>query len=144
MMHSPLMTEPLFRIGEVPVSTPVATTWVLMALIGVAAVAMRRRLSLTPGKLQTAAELFVSTLDSQLRDTMQVEPARCRALLGTLFLFILTCNWSGVVPGVEPLPPIWKPTPPLPASSSCRRCFTASASAGSPGISPRSHNRPGS
>ena len=102
MMHSPLMTEPLFRIGEVPVSTPVATTWVLMALIGVAAVAMRRRLSLTPGKLQTAAELFVSTLDSQLQDTMQVEPARCRALLGTLFLFILTCNWSGVIPGVEP------------------------------------------
>ncbi len=102
MMHSPLMTEPLFRIGAVPVSTPVATTWVLMALIAVAAVAMRRRLSLTPGKLQTAAELFVSTLDSQLQDTMQVEPARCRALLGTLFLFILTCNWSGMIPGVEP------------------------------------------
>jgi F-type H+-transporting ATPase subunit a len=102
MMHSPLVTEPLFRIGAVPVSTPVATTWALMALIAVAAVAMRRRLSLTPSKLQTAAELFVSTLDSQLRDTMQVDPARCRALLGTLFLFILTCNWSGVIPGVEP------------------------------------------
>ncbi|VWD18530.1 F0F1 ATP synthase subunit A [Burkholderia contaminans] len=102
MMHSPLMTEPLFRIGVVPVSTPVATTWALMMLIAVAAVAMRRQLSLTPGKLQTAAELFVSTLDSQLRDTMQIEPARCRALLGTLFLFILDCNWSGVIPGVEP------------------------------------------
>ncbi|WP_396333379.1 F0F1 ATP synthase subunit A [Burkholderia anthina] len=102
MMHSPLVTEPLFRIGVVPVSTPVATTWALMMLIAVAATAMRRQLSLTPGKLQTAAELFVSTLDSQLQDTMQIEPARCRALLGTLFLFILACNWSGVIPGVEP------------------------------------------
>ncbi|MCA8091939.1 F0F1 ATP synthase subunit A [Burkholderia anthina] len=102
MMHSPLVTEPLFRIGAVLVSTPVATTWALMTLIAVASIALRRQLSLTPGKLQTAAELFVSTLDSQLQDTMQVEPARCRALLGTLFLFILACNWSGVIPGVEP------------------------------------------
>ena len=102
MMHSPLMTEPLFRIGAIPVSTPVATTWALMALVAVTAAAMRRRLSLTPGKLQTAVELFVSTLDSQLQDTMQIDPARCRALLGTLFLFILTSNWSGLIPGVEP------------------------------------------
>ncbi|AXK67403.1 F0F1 ATP synthase subunit A [Burkholderia sp. IDO3] len=102
MMHSPLVTEPLFHIGAVPVSTPVAITWALMTLIAVASITLRRQLSLTPGKLQTAAELFVSTLDSQLQDTMQVEPARCRALLGTLFLFILACNWSGLIPGVEP------------------------------------------
>ncbi|WP_175958516.1 F0F1 ATP synthase subunit A [Burkholderia sp. BCC0405] len=102
MMHSPLITEPLFRIGEVPVSAPVATTWALMVLVIAAAAAVRLRLSLTPGKLQAAVELFVSTLDGQLRDTMQIDPARCRALLGTLFLFILGCNWSSLIPGVEP------------------------------------------
>lgn len=144
MMHSPLMTEPLLRIGAIPVSTPVATTWALMALVAVTAAAMRRRLSLTPGKLETAVELFVSALDSQLQDTMQIDPARCRALLGTLFLFILTSNWSGLIPASNRLPLISKLMRPSQPSCSRRRCFTASTNAGSPAISPRSLNRPGS
>src|SRR6185437_13306187 len=38
----------------------------------------------------------------QIRDTMRVEPKPFLPLIGTLFLFILTANWSSLIPGVEP------------------------------------------
>ena len=41
-------------------------------------------------------------MDSQIRDTMRVEPAPYRAFIGTLFVFIFVANWSSLVPGVEP------------------------------------------
>jgi F-type H+-transporting ATPase subunit a len=102
MIHSPLATEPLFHIGPVPVSAPVVTTWVIIALLWAAAALVTRRLSLTPSKAQTVLELLVDTVDAQIRYTMQAEPRRYRALIGTLFLFILISNWSSLVPGVEP------------------------------------------
>jgi F-type H+-transporting ATPase subunit a len=102
MMHSPLATEPLFHLGPVPVSASVVTTWVIIALLWAACALVTRRLSLTPSKAQTVLELLVSTIDSQIRDTMQTEPRAYRALIGTLFLFILTSNWSSLLPAVEP------------------------------------------
>jgi hypothetical protein len=64
--------------------------------------AVTRRLTLTPSKAQTILELFVGVIDDQIRDTMQVEPSRYRALIGTIFIFILLANWSSLIPGVEP------------------------------------------
>ncbi|SDG10353.1 F0F1 ATP synthase subunit A [Paraburkholderia phenazinium] len=102
MMHSPLATEPLFHLGPVPVSAPVVTTWVIIVLLTAVSVLITRRLSLTPSKAQTVLELLVNTIDAQIRDTMQTEPQPYRALIGTLFLFILIGNWSSLLPGVEP------------------------------------------
>src|SRR5262249_28141422 len=53
-------------------------------------------------KAQTILEALVGTIDDQIRDTMQVEPAPYRALIGTIFVFILLANWSSLIPGVEP------------------------------------------
>ncbi|TAM51937.1 MAG: F0F1 ATP synthase subunit A [Paraburkholderia sp.] len=102
MIHSPLATEPLLRLGVVSISAPVVTTWAIMIVIVGATLWARKRLSLAPTKLQVAVELLVTSLDSQLRDTIQADPSRYRALIGTLFVFILVCNWSGMIPGVEP------------------------------------------
>jgi F-type H+-transporting ATPase subunit a len=101
MNHSPLETTALFHIGPVAITEPVIVTWVIMALLTLFAIALTRRLSLLPSKAQTVLELFVSAIDSQIRDTMQVEPGPYRALIGTIFIFILTANWSSLVPGVE-------------------------------------------
>ncbi|MGA7780153.1 MAG: F0F1 ATP synthase subunit A [Paraburkholderia sp.] len=102
MMHSPLATEPLFHVGAVPISAAVVTTWVIIALLWTTCALLTRRLSLIPSKAQTVLELLVSTIDSQIRDTMQTEPRDYRALIGTLFLLILVSNWSSLLPGVEP------------------------------------------
>lgn len=102
MTHSPLESVPLWHVGPFSITAAVLTTWILIALLASGSAIATRRLALRPSKPQVLLELFVETLDAQIRATMQTEPARYRAPLGTLFLFILTANWSSLVPGVEP------------------------------------------
>lgn len=101
-MRSPLESVPVLHIGPVPITSAVLVTWAIMALLVVLSLLVTRRLSLVPSKWQTCVELVVSTLDGQIRDTMQVDPAPYRPLIGTLFIFVLVANWSSLVPGVEP------------------------------------------
>jgi F-type H+-transporting ATPase subunit a len=101
MNHSPLKTEALFHIGPAAITQPVVVTWAIMAFLVVFAATVTRRLSLIPSKSQTVLELFVSAIDDQIRVTMQVEPGPYRALIGTIFIFILCANWSSLIPGIE-------------------------------------------
>ncbi len=101
-MISPLADPILFHIGPAPITSAVVVTWGLMASLVGGAWLTTRRLSLEPSKLQSVFELIVDTVDGQIRDTMQAEPPRYRAFVGTLFVFIFVANWSTLVPGVEP------------------------------------------
>ena len=101
-MKSPLSLEPLFHIGPVPVTEPVVVAWAVIALLAGGSALAARRLRLMPSKTQATLELVVSTIDSQIRETMQTDPAPFRALIGSIFLFTLFSNWSSLIPGVEP------------------------------------------
>lgn len=102
MIHSPLLSTPLFQIGPIGVTASVVATWAIMAILAGGAAICTHQLSLAPSKIQTVLELFVTTIDAQIRDTMQTEPPRYRALIGTFFLFILVSNCASLLPGVEP------------------------------------------
>jgi len=102
MNASPLVLEPLFSIGPVPITAPVLVTWAIMSFLVGGAAWASRRLALQPSRLQALLELVVEAIDDQVRGTMQVEPAPYRPLIGTIFLFILVANWSSLVPGIEP------------------------------------------
>jgi len=99
---SPLAIEPVLHIGPVPITQPVIATWAIMAVMTLGSVLLTRRLALRPGKVQAAAELVTGAIDHQVREVMQSDPAPYRALIGTIALFILIANWSGLLPGVEP------------------------------------------
>ena len=99
---SPLESAVLFELGPMRVSMAVAVTWLLMLLLAAGSWLLTRRLSLRPNAMQSLLELLVETLDGQIRDTMQSAPERYRALIGSLFIFILAANWSSLIPGVEP------------------------------------------
>lgn len=102
MSGSPFEVEVLWRIGPLAVSRTLLYTWLLtLALVGAAALATRR-LERRPGRLQSALELFVLMLDAQIVETMRADPARYRALIGTLFLFVFVANALSLVPGVVP------------------------------------------
>ncbi|MCJ2185608.1 F0F1 ATP synthase subunit A [Novosphingobium beihaiensis] len=101
-MKSPLIVEPMFHIGPVPVTQPVVATWVIMAVMVLGALLLKRHLKQRPGKVQVVAELVTGALDDQIRDVVQSDPAPYRVLIGTIFLFVLIANWSGALPGVEP------------------------------------------
>jgi F-type H+-transporting ATPase subunit a len=101
-MTSPLSSVALFHLGPVPITAGVVTTWIIMLVLTLGGILATRRLSLVPSATQAALELVVDTVDSQIRDTMRVEPAPFRAFIGTLFVFIFVANWSSLIPGVEP------------------------------------------
>lgn len=101
-MKSPLVLEPLWQLGPIPITQPVVVTWAIMLMLVVGALAAGRQMKIVPGRAQAALELLVGAIDGQIRETMQADPTPYRALIGTLFLFVLIANWSSLVPGVEP------------------------------------------
>jgi F-type H+-transporting ATPase subunit a len=101
-MTSPLDSVALFHLGPVPITSGVVTTWIIIVVLAIGSRLATRRLALVPSTTQAAFELLVDAVDGQIRDTMQLGPARYRAFIGTLFVFIFISNWSSLVPGVEP------------------------------------------
>ncbi|MCM5569439.1 F0F1 ATP synthase subunit A [Burkholderiaceae bacterium FT117] len=90
----------LFSIGPLAVTRTVVTTWVLIALFGIAAALSTRRLSVDPGPLQTAVEGIVVTIDEAIGVLLPDRPETLLPFVGTLWLFIGVANLSGLVPGV--------------------------------------------
>jgi len=107
-----LTGEPLIRIvgDEISISNSLITMWIVMALLILLAYAGTRRLALIPGGLQGALEVAVQTLVDFVVDTGGPAAAKYVPLVGTLFLFILLCNWLGVVPLVGQIPLLHAPT----------------------------------
>ena len=101
-MNSPLAHITAFRIGPVAISQAVVTTWAILAVLTVGAILVTRRMKQRPGAVQATLELIVEAVDSQIRDTMQVEPGPYRSFIGTLFVFIFIANWSTLIPGIAP------------------------------------------
>lgn len=104
-MKSPFASESLFHLGPVPVVPAVAVTWGLMILLTAGGLLLTRRVSGEngePSRLYVLCELLLDALDAQLRATLRTDPAPYRAFVGTLFLYVLTANWSSMVPGIEP------------------------------------------
>ena len=102
MIASPLTSEVLFRIGPVPITTPVATTWGLMAVLTIGCALATRGLRLDPGPGQATLELLITSVEGQIRETIRVEPRPYLPFLATLFIFIASANLLSLVPGLEP------------------------------------------
>ena len=101
-MHAnPLQTEILFYLGPVPISEAVATTWVIMALlVGVPWIGLRKATA-NAGPLQTALEVLIETLTTQVGEIMGRNSVQFVPLIGTLFLFLVCANLSAVFPGTQ-------------------------------------------
>jgi F-type H+-transporting ATPase subunit a len=102
MIESPLAIHVLFHLGPVGITTPVVTTWGLIAVVATSALLMTRRLQLRPSRTQAAIEWLAGGLDEQVADILQANGRRYVPLIGTLFVFIALANLSGIVPGVRP------------------------------------------
>ena len=102
MQEQPFSTHALFRIGPVPITSVVVTTWAIMTFVVVAAWLGTRRMRVDAGRWQAALEVLVETTDNQVRAVVGREPGRYVPLVGTLFLFIAIANLSAMVPGVSP------------------------------------------
>jgi F-type H+-transporting ATPase subunit a len=101
MGASPLTSTILFQVGPVDVTRPVVTTWVIIAVLAVASWLVTRRLALRPNRRQVILEVIVTGIMSQIDEVIRKPPRPFLPLIGTLFIFLVIANLSGVLPGVE-------------------------------------------
>lgn len=101
MASSPLASATLFHVGPFGVTRPVVTTWGIMAVLALASGLVTRRLRPHPGRRQTVLELIVTGILVQIEEVIGKEPRPFLPLLGTLFIFLVAANLSGVLPGIE-------------------------------------------
>ncbi|HTM68210.1 MAG TPA: FoF1 ATP synthase subunit a [Candidatus Binatia bacterium] len=101
-MSVPVAAEKLFQIGPLPVTNSVLTGWIAVGVFVIAGAALSRKKALVPKGLQNAAEWLIEGMLTFM-DQVTNDRARSRRflpLVGTLFPFILLCNWMGLLPSV--------------------------------------------
>ncbi len=101
MDASPLASTLVFHLGPVAVTRPVVTTWAIMAALALGSWLATRRLALHPGRRQAILELLVAGIVGQIEDVARKEGRPLLPLVGTLFVFLVAANLSGVLPGVQ-------------------------------------------
>lgn len=100
MLHISLAAEKVLTIGGFPISNALLTTWVVMVLLTLFAIITSLRISTIPGTMQQVAEIAIDGLGSLFESIMHENYKRYFPLLATLFFFIITLNWAGLLPGV--------------------------------------------
>ncbi len=94
-------TVKLFGINLVFNSHTIFMTWLVMALLVVFGFLATKKKSIIPNPLQVVAELFVNTFYNLVKDALDEEMApRYFPLICTLFMFLLSCNVIGIIPGL--------------------------------------------
>lgn len=93
-------TNYLFYIGPLGVNSYVTTMWGIMAILGILSFLATRNLNRLPSGLQNFMETVVEMLFNFFGDILGEKKARQMfPFLGTMFLFILMSNYSGLIPG---------------------------------------------
>ena len=101
MAPSPLASAILFRLGPLAITRPVVTTWAIMAVLTLVSWLVTRQLRRHPDWRQSVLELIVTGIMAQIDEVIRRNPRPFLPLLGTLFIFLVAANLSGVLPGVE-------------------------------------------
>jgi F-type H+-transporting ATPase subunit a len=101
MPTSPLVSHVAFHVGPIAVTRPVMTSWAIIAVLALGARLLTRRLALRPDRRQAAVELVVTGIADEIEAVIRGNPRPFLPLLGTLFIFLVSANLSGVLPGVE-------------------------------------------
>jgi F-type H+-transporting ATPase subunit a len=88
-------------------------TWLVMLFLILAGAAAAKGVSMVPAKMQNFFELIVSGIEEFMVDITGEEGRWLFPIVATVFIYILTCNLIGLVPGFFP------PTASLNTTASC-------------------------
>ena len=92
----------LFHLGPLAISDTVLTTWGVMLLLALAAMLLTYRLAPLPKRRQTIAEGLVAVIERAIGDVLPADAVR-RVLpfIASLWIFVLTANLAGLIPGLH-------------------------------------------
>ncbi len=91
----------LLRLGPLEITGAVATTWLIMAVLGTASWLVTRRLEQRPGVLQTLVEGIVTALDNAVRVVLPQQAPVVMPFVASLWVFLVVANLLGVIPGLS-------------------------------------------
>lgn len=100
MPHISLAAEIVTRIAGFPISNALITTWLVMAILVVVSYLVTRDMKRVPSGGQSVAEMLVGGLYDFFGTVTGTYVSQVFPLVASLFLFILTANWVGLLPGV--------------------------------------------
>lgn len=81
--------------------TMIMTVMIIVVLIIFGSLAARKR-KLVPSRVQAVGELIVGAIFGLAYDTLDEKLAKKYApMVTTLFMFLVLCNWWGIIPGFE-------------------------------------------
>ncbi|HWR93304.1 MAG TPA: F0F1 ATP synthase subunit A [Desulfobacterales bacterium] len=93
----------LFGLGHFASAYPhVVYSWLVLLVLIVLAYIGGRKISMVPGKAQNFFEVVVSGMEEFMVDVTGEEGRWFFPLVGTIFLYIVTCNLIGLIPGFFP------------------------------------------
>jgi len=101
MNEDNLFIQPLFEAGPLTVTSTVVTTWVIMAVLALLCWLISRRLRIEPGPLQTAVEGVVSAIEGAVSEVAPEHARLIMPFIGSLWVFLVIANLSGLIPGVD-------------------------------------------
>lgn len=94
--------RPLWHVGPFEITTTVVNSWVVVAIIGVLAWWVGRRVQYRPRGIQTLAEVFYRFVEGLLEQSLGHSDRRFVPLVGAYFLLVLGLNYAWFIPGVVP------------------------------------------
>lgn len=87
--------------SSINVTSSIVTQWIIMAIIVAIALISTKNLKKIPDKKQSILEILVETIIGLVKSNMGEEYVKFAPFIGTLAVFLLFLNLSGLV-GVEP------------------------------------------
>lgn len=100
-LHISIIAEKVFTLGGIfAVTNSLLTSWIVMGLVTVFSLVATRKLSLIPGNIQSIAEMIVDGIYKLFETVLHEKIKIFFPLLATLFIFIISMNWVGLLPGV--------------------------------------------
>jgi|GEM_PF-1884892 len=93
-----------WQYGVIKLNETIVTTWVLMLVLALGAKLMTRRLSsgVMVSSWQSALEIVVSTVKSQMASVGLAPREFHLTFIGTLFVFLASANLATILPFYEP------------------------------------------
>ena len=105
-----LAAEPVFHVGPFAITNSLLTTWLVMILLVVLALLTTRGIpketgaassaELVPSGLQNVFEMVIEALYNLTRSVAGAWTAKLFPVIGTIFIFVLFSNYTGLLPFV--------------------------------------------
>lgn len=99
--HVPLAPEVIGHIGLVPITNTLMNSFLVTFLLSIVVIILSKKITVIPGKFQSLVEFIIEYIYQLSEQLAQEKVATFFPWIMTFFLYILTANLIGLLPGIS-------------------------------------------